>query len=178
MKKILNKTTLLLVWWYPWTWKSFLSDEILDTYCITYIDKDSVDDVFSLTRTDELYKKYKDYVWKIIYNSILIPNISRSNSVLLDAPMSSNYLWNQEWISYIKKLSQQYNFKIKMIRCKASLETRQKRLKMRNHPRDQERYHELSDFVSREKVFDIPFEHIEFDSENDDIHKVYDFLTK
>ncbi|HRX64180.1 MAG TPA: AAA family ATPase, partial [Candidatus Absconditabacterales bacterium] len=152
------------------------SDKILDTYCITYIDKDSVDDVFSLTRTDDHYKNHKKYVWDIIYNAILIPNISRGNSILLDSPLSSAYLGNLERIEYIKDMSKKYNFKIKMIWCKASLETREKRLKMRDHPRDQERYHELKEFVAREKTFDIPFDHIIFDTEGDNIGKVYDFL--
>ena len=173
VKIIFKETTLLLVGGYPWT---FLSQKILDKFYLTYIDKDSVDDVFSLTRTDNHYQNHKKYVWDIIYKAILIPNISIWNSVLLDAPFSSNYLWNLEWINYMKILSKKYNFNIKVIWCKASLATRESRIKSRNHPRDQERYHELSAFVAREKTFDIPFDHIVFDTESWDMMSVYDFL--
>lgn len=175
---VFKETTLLLVWWYPGTGKSYTSDKILKDFYLMYVDKDLIDDVFSLTRTDEHYENHKKYVWKVIYDAILIPNISRWNSVLIDSPFSSQYLGNSEWIKYIKNLSRKYNFKIKMIWCKASCDTREDRLKMRNHPRDQERYHELKDFVAREKIFDIPFDHITFDTEKDDMSIINDFLRK
>jgi len=173
---VFEDTTLLLVWWYPWTGKSYVSDKILENFYFVYADKDLIDDVFSMTRTDDFYKKHKKYVWDIIYNAILIPNISKWNSVLLDSPFSSSYLWNPDWIKYIKNLSKKYDFKIKMIWCKASLKTREERLKMRDHPRDKERYHELKEFVAREKNFDIPFDNIVFDTDKDDLQTIYDFI--
>ena len=64
-------------------------------------------------------------------------------------------------------LSIKYKFKIKMIWCTASLQTRENRLRQRNHVRDQERFDILTEFVALEKTFDIPFDHINFDTEND-----------
>ena len=53
-----------------------ISQKILEEYIFTYIDKDAIDDVFSNSRIDEKYLKHKESIWPILYNAILIPNIS------------------------------------------------------------------------------------------------------
>ena len=175
MKKSLPSKTLLLVAWYPWVGKTYLSKEIVKNMHFTYVDKDEINDVFSESRISSAYKKSRDTSYKLLY-WMAKSNLEVENSVLLDAPFSSSKLWNDEWVTWIKNFAERNNAIIKIIRCIADIETRKQRILSRNHMRDQERKDELDEFLLQEKRFDIPFSHIVYDTVNGTFSDIELFL--
>jgi len=174
-KLTLKNKLLILVAGYPGTGKTYLAHKLIRKIQIVYIDKDEIDDVFSTSRLSPAYQKFKPYVHKIMY-AVASINLMLGNSVVIDAPFTSKYMGNKDWLKFIKDFAKKHNVIIKVIWCESSTNTRKARLLKRAHGRDTERKHQIDEFIGKAKKFDIPFEHLYVDTKKLNWKKIFKFL--
>lgn len=174
MKKDLNRTTLLLVCGLPGTGKSSLSARIAAECNIMLIDKDVLQDPFTVDRRGEEYAAVKKQTYQVGYDLAEL-NLSCSNSVLLDFPFSrGKYFEHTDWESTIQSIAERTDAIVKVIWCVCDNAVRLERIRKRGLRRDelQMKEHEQADTT----IPAIPFRHLLMDTTKGVDESYRDFL--
>ncbi len=142
-----------------------------------YIDKDILQDPFTKSRCNRTYKFIREKIYEGIYN-LSIVNLLLGKNVIIDAPHVKQ-MQDKAWIEKIKNIAKKGNGKIKVIWCYASENEIKERLKKRGLKRDLNKLKNWKEFLKSEPLkVPIPFDHIYFNTEEDDISKIFRFLAK
>jgi predicted kinase len=174
-KIVLKNKILILVAGFPGSGKTYLSHRLIKRIHAVYIDKDEINDVFTLRRTDPIHKKFKDYAYKIMY-ALTSVNLKLNNSVVLDAPFTQKQLGNREWVKFIKGFAKKHDTKIKVLWCEAPNHIRKGRIIKRNHERDKERYEKLDEFINRAEKLSIPIDYMVVETSRINWTNIFNFI--
>lgn len=191
-KIIFSQSVLVIVTGVPGSGKTTLSlglygrtgrkekKGVLDFLFATYIDKDMINDGFTVERTGEFYQTVRKGTY-IAVDNIIKRNLELGNSVWIDATFSTE-VKDLAWANRYYQMAKEYNAKLKLIRCSADEEVIKNRLRQRGYQRDIDKLNDWDKFLSDEPIYlDVPYGGIALDSSNSldkNIESVLDFLRK
>ena len=169
IKIILEVPTLILVIGTPGCGKTVLSlgfyddngikkeNGSLDFLSAFYINKDDINDGFSAERTGE---HYSSVVRKGTYDAIdniIRHNLKLNNSIWVDATYWTE-VKNPDWAYRYLLMVQQYNYKLKIIRCVSQESIIKERLIKRGYSRDRYKLENWEKFIKDEPIYlDVPY---------------------
>ena len=158
--------------------KSVTSREIVRAVPNTvYIDKDIIQDQFTLDRDSDEYFAIRTPTYEAMY-ALAEANLSLGKSVILDAPHMKQ-MRDGQWRRRMLSLAERTGSKLKAVLCTASESEIKRRLRERGLQRDLMNLSNWECFVKEEcGPVDIPFEHITFDTEGGGITQVIDFVRE
>ena len=140
-----------------------------------YIDKDILQDPFTKSRCNHIYESIREKTYEGIYNLSII-NLLLGKDVIIDAPHVKQ-MQDEIWKEKIKNIAKKGRSRIKVVWCYASENEVKRRLRKRGLKRDLNKLKNWKEFLKSEPIkVAIPFDHIYFNTEKDDISKILDFL--
>lgn len=180
-RQTLPQTTLILVMGVAGSGKTTMARKILDGVNAVYLDNNFIADAFFPdTRSDAEYLKIRPNLYAALYR-ITEANLKVGNSVLLDVPHVTQ-IQERQWQDFLKDLLLCTGARLAVIRCFCSEAELRRRLEARGEPRDQWKLNHWEEFLTREPLqVEIPFEHIELNTEADpgyNLNRALAYLTR
>ena len=165
---------LIIITGVPCSGKSSVSREILKNFKAMYIDKDMINDGFTLERESQFYQKIREGTYKAIDN-IAGENLLYGNNVLIDGTFSTE-IQNKKWFDRYAKLAKDTRSDLRLIRCIAPQELIKRRLKQRGFDKDKPKLKAFDEFLDREPIIVKWIGQLEIDTSKDFKKNIKDIL--
>ena len=173
-----GKTTLSTGYDHNWV---KIGPGIIDNILATYLDKDMISDGFSAERSGEFYEGTVRGGTYLAIDNVIKGNLRLGNSIWIDAPYSTE-VQNERWTDRYRKLTEETNSQLKLMRCVAPEDIIRKRLEQRGYERDSGKLSDWEGFLRREPIeVVIPHNGIEIDTSQsleDNIKRILNFLQQ
>ena len=169
---------LIIITGVPCSGKSSISKEILKNFSAMYMDKDMINDGFTLGRESQFYQKVREGTYKAIDN-IARENLMYGNNVLIDGTFSTE-IQNKSWFNRYTKLAKETRSDLRLIRCVAPQELIKKRLMQRGFVKDKSKLNAFNEFLEKEPIIVKWIGQLEIDTSKDlknNIAKILGFLS-